>query len=263
MPSSLAVPATATAQFKILGAVRVVADGQQLPPLAPRHSALLGYLLLHARTVLSADRLAAAMWEETAPDTARAQIQAAVTARAQQGYLDSLYLYQQLGDRFGEAIVLGNLGIIYALQGHYDRAEQHIRRALRAHQAMRCRGDEATQLGNLGLFREQQKQYEHARGHYRQALDLYRKLGYRSGEAEMLNCLAEVARATGELPQAEEDHTSALAVALEAGSLAEEARALHGLAHVEAKRGDTGPPGSTRRKRWNCTPDWASPKPGK
>ncbi|MFE3449784.1 tetratricopeptide repeat protein [Nonomuraea sp. NPDC059194] len=54
--------------------------GRPLGGTAPRHRAVLGYLLLHAGTVLSADRLISAMWGLTPPDTARAQIHAAVTA---------------------------------------------------------------------------------------------------------------------------------------------------------------------------------------
>ncbi|WP_220446731.1 AfsR/SARP family transcriptional regulator [Nonomuraea deserti] len=57
-----------------------MADGRELTGLAPRHRAVLAYLLLHARTVLSADQLSDAVWGVTPPDTARAQIQAAVTA---------------------------------------------------------------------------------------------------------------------------------------------------------------------------------------
>ena len=67
-------------RFTILGPVEVSATGRRLPRVAPRHRAVLAYLLLHARTVLSADRLIGAMWGLTPPDTARAQIHAAVTA---------------------------------------------------------------------------------------------------------------------------------------------------------------------------------------
>ncbi|MBT2224727.1 tetratricopeptide repeat protein [Nonomuraea sp. NEAU-A123] len=63
-----------------MGPVQVMADGRELTGLAPRHRAVLAYLLLHARTVLSADQLSDAVWGVTPPDTARAQIQAAVTA---------------------------------------------------------------------------------------------------------------------------------------------------------------------------------------
>ncbi|MEV0146054.1 MULTISPECIES: BTAD domain-containing putative transcriptional regulator [unclassified Nonomuraea] len=66
-------------RFSILGAVEVSAEGLELPSLAPRHRAFLGYLLLHSGTVLSVERLSQAMWGPTPPDTARAQVHAALT----------------------------------------------------------------------------------------------------------------------------------------------------------------------------------------
>ncbi len=67
-------------RFTILGPVEVQAAGGRLPGLAPRHRAVLAYLLLHAGTVITAERLTGAMWGPLPPDTARAQIHAAVTA---------------------------------------------------------------------------------------------------------------------------------------------------------------------------------------
>jgi len=75
--------ATGTAMgvvFAILGPVEVTASERQQPGLAPRQRAVLAYLLLHARTTVSAERLIDAMWGETPPDTARAQVHAALTA---------------------------------------------------------------------------------------------------------------------------------------------------------------------------------------
>jgi DNA-binding SARP family transcriptional activator len=60
--------------------VELSAEGLELPSLAPRHRAFLGYLLLHSGTVLSVERLSEAMWGPTRPDTARAQVHAALTA---------------------------------------------------------------------------------------------------------------------------------------------------------------------------------------
>ncbi|MBN6054789.1 winged helix-turn-helix domain-containing protein, partial [Nonomuraea sp. RK-328] len=56
------------------------AGSRSLPALAPRHRAFLGYLLLHAGVALSVERLIDAMWGPTPPDTARAQVHAALTA---------------------------------------------------------------------------------------------------------------------------------------------------------------------------------------
>ncbi|MFB9721306.1 AfsR/SARP family transcriptional regulator [Planobispora longispora] len=67
-------------RFTVLGPVEVTVDGTRLDGLAPRHRAVLAYLLLHARTVLGHDRLSDAMWGPTPPETARSQIHAAVTA---------------------------------------------------------------------------------------------------------------------------------------------------------------------------------------
>ncbi|MFI6598419.1 BTAD domain-containing putative transcriptional regulator [Nonomuraea sp. NPDC050536] len=65
-------------RFAVLGPVEITADGRPLPTVAPRHRAVLAYLLLNAPTVISADQLADAMWGPTPPDTARAQIQATI-----------------------------------------------------------------------------------------------------------------------------------------------------------------------------------------
>lgn len=67
-------------RFAVLGPVEVSAAGQMLSGLAPRHRAVLAYLLLHAGTVISNERLASALWADNPPDTSRAQIHAAVTA---------------------------------------------------------------------------------------------------------------------------------------------------------------------------------------
>jgi DNA-binding SARP family transcriptional activator len=51
-------------EFRILGGVDVLAEGQQLPLGGPRQRALLAYLLLHADETVSADRLLEELWYE-------------------------------------------------------------------------------------------------------------------------------------------------------------------------------------------------------
>ncbi|MEV0029478.1 BTAD domain-containing putative transcriptional regulator [Nocardia sp. NPDC050793] len=67
-------------RFRVLGAVEITVNGVALTGAAPRHRAVLGYLLLHAGQVLSAERITDAMWGAHPPDTARSQIHAAITA---------------------------------------------------------------------------------------------------------------------------------------------------------------------------------------
>ncbi len=67
-------------RFTILGPVQVIADGDVVPGIAPRHRAVLAYLLLNAGRVISMEKLIDAMWGYDQPDTARSQIHAAITA---------------------------------------------------------------------------------------------------------------------------------------------------------------------------------------
>ena len=95
-------------RFTILGPVEVSAGGRRLPGAAPRHRAVLAYLLLHARTVISADRLIDAIWGQTPPDTARAQIHAAVTALRR--VLRAAGAAQLLATRAGGYVILPEPG---------------------------------------------------------------------------------------------------------------------------------------------------------
>ncbi|GAA3448144.1 AfsR/SARP family transcriptional regulator [Planomonospora venezuelensis] len=67
-------------RFTLLGPVRMLADGEPLTGVAPRHRAVLAYLLLNAGRVISIERLIDAMWGYDRPDTARSQIHASITA---------------------------------------------------------------------------------------------------------------------------------------------------------------------------------------
>ncbi|WP_338496213.1 BTAD domain-containing putative transcriptional regulator [Streptomyces sp. SJL17-4] len=67
-------------RFTILGPVEARAPGPGSPGLAPRHRAVLAYLLLHSGVAISADRLVDAMWGPLPPDSARAQIQTTIAA---------------------------------------------------------------------------------------------------------------------------------------------------------------------------------------
>ncbi|MEU7075163.1 BTAD domain-containing putative transcriptional regulator [Streptomyces narbonensis] len=67
-------------RFTVLGPVEAVAPGSDAPGLAPRHRAVLAYLLLHAGVAVGTDRLIGAMWGPLPPDSARAQIQTTIAA---------------------------------------------------------------------------------------------------------------------------------------------------------------------------------------
>src|SRR5438445_1937002 len=65
--------------FRILGPLEVVADGQEVPLGGAKQRALLALLLLHANRVVSRDRLIDELWETDPPETARTALQVHVS----------------------------------------------------------------------------------------------------------------------------------------------------------------------------------------
>jgi DNA-binding SARP family transcriptional activator len=66
-------------EFRILGPLEVVDDGQTLEVSGAKHQALLAVLLLHANEVVSTDRLVDALWEGNPPDRAHKALQVYVS----------------------------------------------------------------------------------------------------------------------------------------------------------------------------------------
>ena len=66
-------------EFRILGPLEVIEDGQALDLGGQKQRALLAVLLLHANEIISADRLIEALWPERPPDTAAKALQVYVS----------------------------------------------------------------------------------------------------------------------------------------------------------------------------------------
>jgi predicted ATPase/DNA-binding SARP family transcriptional activator len=66
-------------EFRILGPLEVVENGQRLELGGGKHRALLAVLLLHANEVVSTDRLIDALWEQQSPDGGRKTLQVYVS----------------------------------------------------------------------------------------------------------------------------------------------------------------------------------------
>ena len=66
-------------EFRILGPLEVLEDGQALELGGQKQRALLAMLLLHANEVVSTDRLIEALWEQQPPETAAKALQVYVS----------------------------------------------------------------------------------------------------------------------------------------------------------------------------------------
>ena len=66
-------------EFRILGPLEVLSEGQSLDLGGAKQRALLAVLLVHANSVVSHDRLIDALWEDDPPDTAQKALQVHVS----------------------------------------------------------------------------------------------------------------------------------------------------------------------------------------
>jgi tetratricopeptide (TPR) repeat protein/transcriptional regulator with XRE-family HTH domain len=167
-------------------------------------------------------------------------------------YTSTLTLYRHLGNRFGEAKIQHNLGVLAERQGRLADALGHSEHALRLFQAIGDKANEAIALNDVGWLHGHLGDYQQARvfcrqalalcaeavdrwvegevwdslGYaeqhlgnlaeaaacYQRALTLYREAGDRFDEADMLNRLGDSHHAAGELTQAREAWQQALAI---------------------------------------------------
>ena len=115
---------------------------------------------------------------------------------------ESLRLFQSIGDQWGVAWALDNLGMIVLADGDYVQAQSMFDRSLTLfHDAGDKRGT-ACVLDNLGWTALMRGEHGPARMRFEEALAAFREIGDRRGEGRALGNLANVMRIQGDLGQA-------------------------------------------------------------
>jgi tetratricopeptide (TPR) repeat protein len=130
---------------------------------------------------------------------ARTELSLGLLARRQGRYESSvnhhersLALSRQTVDIVGEARALTNLGITDARLGHHPAAAELLRHALGLCRRAGDKFGEAHTLTNLGLVEQHLGRLDLAAGHHRRAAALFRQLGNRHGEAHTLDNLGSL-----------------------------------------------------------------------
>ncbi|WP_225886713.1 CHAT domain-containing protein [Leptolyngbya sp. PCC 6406] len=144
-------------------------------------------------------------------------------------YEQDLAIAREIGDRAGEGITLGNLGVVYRNLGQYNRAidlyEQHLAIA----REIGDRAGEGRALGNLGNAYNSLGQYNRAIDFYEQQLAITREIGDRAGEGRALGNLGAAYNSLGQYNRAIDFYEQQLAITREIGDRAVEGRALGNL----------------------------------
>jgi DNA-binding SARP family transcriptional activator/tetratricopeptide (TPR) repeat protein len=144
----------------------------------------------------------------------------------------ALTLFREVGDSLGEARALQSLGLAEAVQGSYRAAGDHLRQALALNRELGDQSSEAQALGNLGMIDGHLGRYPEAAGQLQQAMALFLEIRDRGGAARVLTGLGWIACQQGRYPEADRHHRQALALLREAGKRTGEAEVLNGLGEV-------------------------------
>ena len=102
-------------------------------------------------------------------------------------YEESLALKRDLGDRAGEAITLGNIGIVYGLLGNYPEALRYHEESLALSRDLGNRAGEAITLGNIGYLFEAQSEPQLAIIFFKEAVNIHEEFRERHQSFEQAN----------------------------------------------------------------------------
>jgi tetratricopeptide (TPR) repeat protein len=153
-------------------------------------------------------------------------------------YASSLRLYQQLGNRLGQAIVHQNLGLLAEHQDRCADALGHAQQALRLFRAIGHKAGEALGLNYVGWCHGLLGDYRQARAYCRRSLVFCAQAGYRRSEGHAWDSLGYAEHHLGNLPQAVACYERALAIARELGDRWVEADTLTHLGDTRHAAGD-------------------------
>ena len=111
----------------------------------------------------SGPSLGGSIFGKTSPTTVE------TTMRRRGSIRESLAIEREIGNHEGEAVDLGNLGLVAASRGEYDEAERLYRESLAIQREVGDRHGEGTSLGNLGLIASKRGEYDEAERLHRES----------------------------------------------------------------------------------------------
>jgi predicted ATPase/class 3 adenylate cyclase len=156
-------------------------------------------------------------------------------------YQDSLALARELGDRFGTAQALSEIGAMVQDEGEYEEAERFLEEAFAL--AMEEDGERAiwlrlTTVGNLGLLARTRGDIDRAVALINQSLVLSQKVGDTYATATTLDNLGEAERARGDLRAASAHYHEAIRLQHTIGDREGLAYSFAGLASLAVDTGE-------------------------
>ncbi|WP_103670570.1 tetratricopeptide repeat protein [Pseudanabaena sp. BC1403] len=147
-------------------------------------------------------------------------------------YQQSLAIFKKTGNHNGETTSLNNLGLAYNNIGQYQKAIDFYQQSLAIKKQIGDRNGEATSFNNLGAAYNHLGQYQKAIDFYQQSLEIFKKIGDPNGEATSLNNLAAAYRSLGQYQNAIDFYQQSLEIFKKVGNRRGEATSINSLGTV-------------------------------
>lgn len=149
---------------------------------------------------------------------------------ARQHYEAALAIKEVIGDRYGQAMVLNNLGEIFKLQGRFEEATVRYQHSLDLFERIKSVYGAGVLHMNLGAVFIQRGMTDEAANHLRKSAELYEQAGAEDSLPELERYIAELQVLRGDLTRAQFAIELALATADRLEARAEEGttRRLYG-----------------------------------
>jgi len=153
-------------------------------------------------------------------------------------FADSLKLYQQLGNRRGEATYQIGLAAVAQFQERYAEALSHAEQAVNLFRDIGDKAGEAELLNDVGWYHAHLGNYQRARELCRQALDLNARYGSEHLEANIWNSLGHTEYRAGDFDEAAVCSERALSIFQSVGDRWGEADTLITLGDIRRAAGE-------------------------
>ncbi|MEH2230363.1 MAG: tetratricopeptide repeat protein, partial [Nostoc sp.] len=152
--------------------------------------------------------------------------------KANDCYQQALLIYQEIGDRQGEANILQAIGDVLQFLDRRDQALERYETALSFYRDIGARLGEANTLKAIGDVLQFLKRSDEALERYETALSFYRDIGDRLGEANTLQAIGDVLQFLKRSDEALERYETALSFYRDIGDRLGEAYTLKAIGDV-------------------------------
>jgi len=153
-------------------------------------------------------------------------------AKALDYYNNSLKIRKEIADKIGEAALLGNIGTVYHDQGDYAKAIDYHNQNLKILEEMDNKKGMAAPLNNIGIIYHDQCDFAKAIKYYIQSIKIAEETNNKQGIATSLNNIGNIYRDQGDFAKAIDNITQSLKISEELGDKQSISNSLNNIGNI-------------------------------